>query len=189
MREKLIKQLETYKAYNEQEECDRKLIIRMLKSEADIFYRTCEPAHVTVSGWVVNHDRTKTIMAYHNIYRSWSWLGGHADGNEDLPSVALKEVSEECGAQNCQLVSDDILSVEVLTVDGHVKKGKYVSSHLHLNITYMIEVDETETIRKKEDENSDVKWFLFEEALEASNEEWFRERIYPKLIQKSKYGI
>ena len=34
-------------------------------------------------------------MVYHNIYNSWSWLGGHADGETDLLAVALREVKEE----------------------------------------------------------------------------------------------
>lgn len=61
----------------------------------------------------------------------------------------------------------DIFSLEVLAVDGHFKKGEYISSHLHLNVTYLLESDEEETLYKKEDENSSVKWFLPEEALAA----------------------
>ena len=69
-------------------------------------------------------------MVYHNIYHSWSWLGGHADGETDLLSVAIQEVKEEAGISKVYPVSEEIFSLESLTVDGHVKKGKYVSSHL-----------------------------------------------------------
>lgn len=184
MRRELISKLEAYLPFNEQEKCDREIIISRLKNEEDIFTRNNNTAHVTVSGWVVNRERTKTIMAYHNIYKSWAWLGGHADGNENLAEVALKEVMEECGAVNAGLVDGEIFSLEVLTVNGHVKKGKYVPSHLHLNITYLVEVDESDALTIKEDENSNVKWFTFEEAVEASSEPWFKEWIYPKLVGK-----
>ena len=30
---------------------------------------------MTASAWVVNPGRTKVLMVYHNIYKSWSWLG------------------------------------------------------------------------------------------------------------------
>ena len=70
-------------------------------------------------------------------------------------------------------VSEEIFSLESLTVDGHVKKGNYVSSHLHLNITYLLA-----------DENSGVMWFSPEDALEKSTEPWFVEHIYSKLIKK-----
>ena len=36
----------------------------------------------------------------------------------------------------------------------------------------------------KPDENSGVSWFTPQGAVDASEEEWFRERIYPKLNEK-----
>ena len=143
-------------------------------------------AHFTTSIWTVNKERTKTLMAYHNIYDSWSWLGGHADGIENLAEVAMRELQEETGVKNARLVSDEILSIETLTVDGHMKKGKYVSSHLHFNVTYMAEADEEEALVVNEDENQAVKWFTFENALKASTEPWMVEHIYKKLIEKSR---
>lgn len=189
MREKLINQLENYIPFNEQEERDKELILHLLKTEQDVFLRSSTYAHITASAWIVNKDRTKTVMAYHNIYNSWSWLGGHADGEENLLEVALREVQEESGITNVRPVNDDIFSVEVLTVDGHIKKGKYVSSHLHLNVTYLIEADDTQMLTVREDENSDVAWFTFDEAVEASSEEWFKQNIYKKLVKKWRYII
>lgn len=184
MRKKLVNQLEKYKPFNEQEERDREVILKMLQSEKDIFYRTNLCAHMTASAWVVNRERTKTIMVHHNIYNSWSWMGGHADGNENLLEVALREVKEECGVENVRPVSQDIFSIEVLPVSGHMKNGKYVNSHLHLNITYLIEAGEAEKLSIKEDENSNAGWFTFSDAMAASSEEWFKEHIYAKLIEK-----
>ena len=184
MRKKLVNQLEKYKPFNEQEERDREVILKMLQSEKDIFYRTNLCAHMTASAWVVNRERTKTIMVHHNIYNSWSWMGGHADGNENLLEVALREVKEECGVENVRPVSQDIFSIEVLPVSGHMKNGKYVNSHLHLNITYLIEAGEAEKLSIKEDENSNAGGFTFSDAMAASSEEWFKEHIYAKLIEK-----
>ena len=182
----LAKDIEKYIPVNEQEENDKKIILDFLKKNPDCLTRENEIAHFTTSIWTVNKERTKTLMVYHNIYDSWSWIGGHADGEEDLASVALRELKEETGVENASLVSKDIFSLEVLTVDGHEKKGKYVSSHLHLNITYMAEADEDQMLVKNEEENKGVKWFTFEEALKASSEPWFVERIYKKLIDKTK---
>jgi ADP-ribose pyrophosphatase YjhB (NUDIX family) len=123
-------------------------------------------------------------MAYHKLYRSWSWLGGHADGDHDLLHVAEKEISEESGLAEFRPVSKDIYSLEILTVDGHVKKGVYVPSHLHLNVTYLIEADPALPVRPKEDENKAVHWFEKDAAVSASSEPWFREHIYSKLNRK-----
>ena len=99
--------------------------------------------------------------------------------------MALKEVAEESGVKATP-VTDQIYSVEILTVDGHEKKGKYVPSHLHLNVTYLLEADDSLPIRPKEDENKAVAWFGLDEALEKSTEPWFVDRIYSKLNAKLK---
>ena len=69
-------------------------------------------------------------------------------------------------------------------MEGHEKRGKYVPCHLHLNVTYLLEADAGDALRAKPDENSGVKWFTPEGAVEASSEKWFREHIYNKLNEK-----
>ena len=170
-----------YQPQNAQEAQDKDLILSFLDRHEDAFLRSNRVAHMTASAWVTNKDRTKVLMVYHKIYDSWSWCGGHADGEEDLLEVALKECREETGLQTVWPIDGKIASLECLTVDGHEKGGEYVSSHLHLNVTYLLEADDTEPLRVCEDENSGVKWFAPEEALKASTEPWFVERIYSKL--------
>ena len=180
----LIEEIEKFVPWNEQEKRDKEEFLLRLRSGEELYTRQNASAHITASAWVVNRDRTKVLMAYHNLYDSWAWLGGHADGEEDLLYVAKKEVQEESGLPEIKAVSSDIYSLEILTVDGHEKKGKYVSSHLHLNVTYLLEADESLPVRCKPDENSRVAWFSLEDAVESSNEPWFRERIYKKLNAK-----
>lgn len=180
----LTEQIRSYQPMNEQEERDKELILHCLETEKDIFTRANRLAHMTASAWIVNPERTKVLMAYHNIYHSWSWLGGHADGETDLLKVALKEAREESGIYHVKPVSEKIYSLEVLTVDGHVKRGEYVSSHLHLNVTYLLQAEETDVLHIKEDENSNVGWFSLEDAVAASTEPWFQEHIYRKLNEK-----
>ena len=66
-----------------------------MKKNPDCFTRENQIAHFTTSIWTVNKERTKTLMVYHNLYDSWSWIGGHADGMEDLCAVAMKELQED----------------------------------------------------------------------------------------------
>ena len=190
-RDALIRQLQAYRPVNEQEACDCSEILRLLKTVPDLFQRTNLTCHMTASAWIVNREHTRVLMAYHNIYHSWSWLGGHADGETDLLRVAVREAQEESGIRNIRPVDGGIFSVEILTVDGHEKRGAYVPSHLHLNITYLLEADDTEQTHMKPDENSAVDWFTPEGAVEASTEPWFQERIYKKLnhrLQKLESG-
>ena len=185
-RQELLDEIAAYHPFNEKEERDKNLIFQWIEQHEDAFSRENTVAHVTASAWMVNKDRSKVLMVYHNIYNSWSWLGGHADGETDLLSVAIREVKEEAGISNVLPVSEDIFSLESLTVDGHWKNGKYVSSHLHFNVTYLLEADSEEAVSIKADENSGVAWFAPEEALAKSTEPWFVEHVYTKLIEKAK---
>ena len=180
----MIKQLKEFCPCNPQEEQDRAELLRRLESGEELYGRENLSAHLTASSWVVSPDCTQVLMAYHNLYDSWAWLGGHADGETDLLAVALREVREESGLTQVRPVSEDIFSVEILPVSGHEKHGVYVPSHLHLNVTFLLEADPTEAVRCKPDENSSVAWFTPEAAVEASTEHWFRERIYKKLNEK-----
>ena len=183
---KIVEEIKAYAPCCEQEARDKAAILDYLAKNPDAFYRSDPIAHMTASAWIVNRDRTKVLMVYHRIYDSWSWTGGHADGEEDLLAVALREAREETGLRKVRAVSEEICSLEVLTVDGHEKRGAYVPSHLHLNVTYQLEADEDEELQVCEEENSGVKWFTLHDALRASTEPWFVERIYKKLNDKLK---
>lgn len=180
----LLSALNAYVPFNEQEARDREEILRFVQANENAFARESRLAHMTASAWITNAGRDQVLMAYHNLYGSWSWLGGHADGERDLLAVALREACEESGLERVAPVSGDIFSLEILTVDGHEKRGCYVPSHLHLNVTYLLEADERCPLRAKPDENRDVRWFTPDGAAAASTEPWFRERIYAKLNQK-----
>ena len=180
----LFSALHAYHPWNEQECQDLTELLSLLKNDVDLYHRENTAAHLTASAWVVSPDRKQVLLVYHNLYRSWAWMGGHADGDRDLCRVALRETREESGLQDLTLVNPDIFSLESLTVDGHEKRGKFVSSHLHLNVTYLLEADPRQPIRVKPDENSGVAWFPVEEVTGKVSEPWMMQRIYSKLIEK-----
>ena len=180
----LKEKIEKYIPYNEQEKNDKKIMLQYLEQFDNILTRENEFAHFTASSWVLNKEKTKVLMIYHNIYQSWAWTGGHTDGESDLLQTAIRELREETGVQNVKILDDNIFSLEVICVNGHVKKGKYVSSHVHLNLTYLLEVDENEKLQIKEDENSNVRWIPIEEISKKVNEKWIEENIYQKLNKK-----
>lgn len=184
-RRRLVAEVEHFSLSCEQEERDQALFLRWLERRdcPDISTRANDVAHLTASAWVVDEDRTRVLMAYHRIYDTWAWLGGHADGDFDLARVALREVGEESGLAHARLVAPEPVSLEALCVNGHVKRGTYVCSHIHLNLTYLIEADPAEPIRPKPDENRAVRWFEKDEVLANVTEPWMARWVYPKLLR------
>lgn len=178
-------QLCQYQPYNDQEAKDQKLMLRYLEQFDDCFSRNNPFGHFTASTWVTNPQHDKILMVYHMIYNSWSWIGGHADGETDLFSVACRELQEETGIQQMNPVSDTIFSIEILGVHAHRKHKQYIPAHVHLNVTYLIEVEEHESLHRNVDENLGVAWFPIDQVTTVSNEPWMH-CVYEKLNQKLK---
>lgn len=175
--------VDAYVPRSEQEARDREQILKMCGMAEDVFLRENTVAHFSASAWIVDGKRTKALMIYHNIYDTWAWTGGHADGEADLLAVAMREAMEETGVRT-KAVSDRPISIESLCVPGHVKRGKYVSSHIHMNVTFLLEADPGAPVRTKPDENSGVMWVSFDEVCEKVTEPGMR-AIYRKLMDRA----
>lgn len=168
----------------EQELRDKEAMLFYLSAYDDLLTRQNPLLHFTASAWTMNPSREQVLMVYHHIYQSWSWVGGHVDGEADLLRVAEKELAEETGLTSFSLVTPQPLSLEIIGVQGHEKNGKYVSSHLHLNLTYFFEAPQNQSLRIKPDENSGVIWR--DAAVVAKDEtEKHMQRIYRKLLSRS----
>lgn len=178
-----IESIKKYIPFNEQEKKDQKIILNCAEMFDDILTRDNEVAHITSSAFVINKTKDKVLMIHHNIYNSWSWTGGHADGETDLLKVAIKEAREETGVKNLCPVTEKIISLDILTVLGHMKRGEYVAPHLHLSVAYLFQADESEKLIVKPDENSGVKWIPIDEVEVYSNEAHMI-KVYKKIVDK-----
>jgi 8-oxo-dGTP pyrophosphatase MutT (NUDIX family) len=178
--------LKNYQAFDEEEEAERCSFVQFLEAFSDEAYnRDNLVGHFSSSCWIVNKERNKALMIFHNMYKTWAWVGGHADGDDDMLYVAKKETMEETSLQNFKVVGNGPISVEILPVKSHVRKGKFVSGHLHLNITYLFEANENDSVKILEDENSNIGWLTFEELVSRSDEAYMIP-VYEKIIEKIK---
>lgn len=175
--------IENYKPINMQEEKDKEVILEYLSYFDNLLTRDNNFAHFTSSAFIVNQDYTKVLMAYHNIYKSYAWLGGHMDGIKDPLKVAIKEVEEESSITNLELITNDIISLDVIEVVGHFKRNKWVTPHVHLNVTYLFKASDYDFIKEKLDENSSVKWLPIANIDDFVSEENMLV-IYHKIIDK-----
>ena len=181
---KYLEAIKNFTPINEQEANDRSIVLDFIERHPEtVLTRENQVAHLTSSGLVVNAKMDKILMVHHNIYKTWTWTGGHADGNEDLLEVAVQEAMEETGVNSIKPFSKEVISIDIVPVYGHIKRGQYVSSHLHLNVTYVLIADESEALVVKPDENSGVKWVPVT-ALERHSNEPYLIDIYHKIVAK-----
>lgn len=180
-----IKEIEKYVPKNKQEESDSGLVLTYCRENADILERKNVTAHVTSSGFIVNKTLDKILFVHHNIRNTWTWTGGHADGDADLLAVAIKEAQEESGLTSVKPLSEEIASVDIFPVYGHMKNGKYVSAHLHLSIAYLLVADDSEELVILPDENSAVMW-VDESFINDKNFDETDLSLYSKLLKRAR---
>lgn len=181
-----LEEISAYLPQTQQEAGDKEMILAYLRQfPHDILTRENKIAHLTSSGFVVNADGTRVLMAHHNLYKVWAWTGGHADGDPDLLAVALREAREETGAVHVRPLSTAIASLDILPVWGHVKRGAWVPSHQHLNVTYLLTADESDPLQSRPEENTRVGWLPADRLLEYTNE-WQMDEVYTKLLARAR---
>ncbi len=175
-------QIESYIPFDEQEEKDKKQFLEFINSFDDVLTRKNVFGHFSSSAFVVNKERTKMLVVYHIINEGWIYPGGHADGEKNLLSVAIREVEEETGLKT-KVLNDSIFGIQSAPVKGHIKKSEYISAHLHFDIIYLMEADDSIPLVYRADESKGVKWIPFEEATNETMCDFVRP-IHNKLIKK-----
>ena len=179
----LKEQIMNYKPINYEEEAIKQYILKWMDNFDDVLTRDNNFGHFASTGIVLNQERDKMLLVYHNIYDSWLAPGGHADGEEDLLSVALREVEEETG-QKAKILDDSIFAISASPIVGHMKRGKYVPAHTHLDVFYLLEADDTIPLVYREDESKGVKWEPIERILDEDNIVYFMLPVHKRVLEK-----
>ncbi len=128
-------------------------IMRFINTYPGCFEREHQ-GHITGSAWVINHDQTHALLTHHKKLAMWVQLGGHADGNPDIPAVALREAHEESGIDDLWLVSQDIFDIDIHPIPN---KCLY-----HYDIRYLIKAPRDAQYTVSE-ESHDLAWVRFDE--------------------------
>lgn len=171
---------------DEQEEKDKEQMLMFIDSFDDVLTRNNVIGHFTASAFVVNKEKNKMAAVYHIITDGWTYPGGHADGEENLLLVALREAEEETGLK-VKVLNDKPFLISSNPVESHIKHGKLVSSHIHFDVIYLIEADENKPLEYREDESKGVKWIPFDEIDNEKMVDIIRpiaKKLSKKLIEK-----
>jgi 8-oxo-dGTP pyrophosphatase MutT (NUDIX family) len=145
---------------------ERKFISPFLEllTHKDCFQRTHLPGHITGSAWILNKERAQTLLVHHAKLNKWVQPGGHAEGEENILNVALREAEQETGLKTFKS------SGKIFDIDIHlIPERKDFSEHFHYDIRFLVEADDQEQIIVSE-ESHDVQWVDLNELKKFTNE-------------------
>ena len=148
---------------------NEKAAINMLEffnRDKNCFQKNNQGGHFTGSAWVVSPDRSQVLMTNHKKLNMWLQLGGHADGIDDLISVAIREAKEESGFDNFVIVSEKIFDLDIHEFPA-IAEGPI---HLHYDVRFLLEADPKNNTIVISNESHDVQWIALDKVIKLNPE-------------------
>lgn len=176
-RQKLIKLLQNYKPWDEEEAIAKEEILNFVQNHPRCFDKN-EPHHLTGSAWLVNYNNSKFLLTLHRKLGFWTQLGGHVEvGETDMLRTALREAREESGLKNIVCLHPEIFAIAVYKYPS--KEGL----HLHFDINYLLQATDPSESIKVSNESLALKWFDELPACPEGCDVAIEKRMYSKWNQ------
>lgn len=164
-REKLIALLTQFRTAMPGNEAAAR-ILSFIQEDPSAACRSNLFGHLTASAWIVTYARDKVLLLHHKKLNRWMQLGGHADGDFDLLSVALREAKEESGLSRITAVTGEVFDVDI----HEIPAWKDVPAHYHFDVRFLLCGDERE-IPVHNEESNGVAWVPLSEITSYTTEE------------------
>jgi 8-oxo-dGTP pyrophosphatase MutT (NUDIX family) len=100
------------------------------------------PGHMTGSAWIVDETRQFVLLTHHAKLDRWLQPGGHADGDEDIYNVAIREAEEETGIKEHKLLSTELFDIDIHLIPERAN----FPAHYHYDIRILLEAPRTSAI-------------------------------------------
>ncbi|HED64922.1 MAG TPA: NUDIX domain-containing protein [Planctomycetes bacterium] len=125
--------LSSYRPADERDGRERERMLAFLERHPDALERTCAEGHFTGSALVLDAERRRVLLTHHRKLGRWLQLGGHADGDGNLPRVALRESIEESGIATLTIDPNPI-DLDIHRIPA--RPGE--PAHLHLDLRFLV---------------------------------------------------
>ncbi len=134
-----------------------------LLDHPECFHRHHLPGHITASAWILDSSKKYVLLTHHAKLNRWLQPGGHADGDENVSAVALREAEEETGLTNLIIVST------IFDIDIHeIPSRDDMPAHDHYDIRFIISADMTEPLSQNHESN-ELRWVKLSEVNVLTN--------------------
>ena len=164
-RQNLLRQLRDYQSPYDIEMAFKERFIVLLENHEDCFERSLLKGHITGSAWIVDESMNYAFMTHHAKLNKWLQPGGHADGDENVARVALKEALEESGMQGLKLYSPELFDLDIHIIP----ERKGIPEHEHYDIRFIIQVDKNTPFQVSEESN-ELAWIRLERLKTETDE-------------------
>ncbi len=146
--------LQSYEATDEpQREARERMLAFTAEHSSDGHRRTCLEGHLTASSLLVDAAGERALLTLHRKLGRWLQLGGHCDGDANLPGVALREAIEESG------VGEVEIELAPIDLDIHAIPARPGEPrHLHLDTRFLCRAGEG-ALPRASDESIELRWF------------------------------
>ncbi|HYG18077.1 MAG TPA: NUDIX hydrolase [Ohtaekwangia sp.] len=151
-RQSLVASLEEYKTSYGDELLFRDRFLKLLEHPR-CFHRDFLPGHLTGSAFITDTSAQHVLLTHHAKLDRWLQPGGHADGDEDIFAVALREAREETGLKNLTIMREVFFDIDIHGIPAR----KDFPAHDHYDVRFLLTADPQEPLQIT-DESIDLKW-------------------------------
>ncbi|MCE7994380.1 MAG: NUDIX hydrolase [Roseivirga sp.] len=176
-RKRLLASLVAYESDYPAEMAFKRRFIELIENHDNCFERSLLTRHITGSVWIVDESFSAAFMTHHAKLNRWLQPGGHADGDENVSRVALKEALEETGMAGLKLYSDQIFDLDIHVIP----ERKGIPQHEHFDIRYLIRVDRN-TPFQLSDESNELAWLPLDKAAQETDDN----KSILRMVEKTK---
>lgn len=117
------------------------------------FERSLLTGHITASAWILSPDLMQVVLLHHKKLNKWLQPGGHADGEEDVLKVAIKEMEEETGITNVSQIGNSFFDLDI----HRIPKRNDIPEHNHYDVRFAFVANEPDQLIKNH-ESLEVAW-------------------------------
>jgi 8-oxo-dGTP pyrophosphatase MutT (NUDIX family) len=151
--EHALELIRAYRAPDADQAAFQRQILAFCSEHPDALWRTSLAGHLTASALVVDRDGMRGLLCLHKKLGRWLQLGGHVDGDANLPAAALREAVEESGIPDLRV---DPLPIDL---DAHrIPARAQEPEHWHFDVRFRIVAPSPCTLVLS-DESLQLRWF------------------------------
>lgn len=180
-RNDLLNELRHLMPYDVSEKESIAKTIHFIEAEPEAFHRHLKKGHVCGSALLIGPDN-RVLLMFHLSLQKWLQFGGHADGDENILRVAMRETMEESGIEDFTLLSDGIADVDVHWIPDRPSKNE--PGHWHYDIRYIFRTDQ-KSFKLGDGGVSTLEWCDAETALSRVEDAALRRLLHKWQALKS----